>query len=67
MQQCGDCGRVYDESEYSGCPYCDKSQYSFGKGRMKPYTPDLYVTDKETGKLRRATDEEYEYYEGKKR
>lgn len=22
MQMCGDCGKVYDESEYSKCPYC---------------------------------------------
>ena len=22
MQQCGDCLRVYDESEYCHCPYC---------------------------------------------
>ena len=22
MQQCPDCGRVYDESEYTHCPYC---------------------------------------------
>ena len=22
MQMCPDCGEVYDESEYSHCPYC---------------------------------------------
>lgn len=22
MQQCGDCLRAYDESEYTACPYC---------------------------------------------
>lgn len=22
MQMCGDCGKIYDESEYSRCPYC---------------------------------------------
>jgi len=22
MQMCGSCDRVYDESEYSRCPYC---------------------------------------------
>ena len=22
MQMCPECGRVYDESEYSKCPYC---------------------------------------------
>lgn len=24
MQMCPDCGRVYDESEYTRCPYCNK-------------------------------------------
>ena len=23
MQQCGDCLKIYDESEYAHCPYCD--------------------------------------------
>lgn len=23
MQQCGDCLKVYDESEYPACPYCN--------------------------------------------
>ena len=22
MQMCPECGRVYDESEYTKCPYC---------------------------------------------
>ena len=23
MQQCWNCGKVYDESEYAVCPYCN--------------------------------------------
>jgi hypothetical protein len=23
MQQCWDCNKVYDESEYADCPYCE--------------------------------------------
>jgi len=68
MQQCPDCGRVYDESEYSGCPNCDSSQYSYsGKGngrRRRPFTPELNVIDKKTGEYRKATDEEYEQHFG---
>ena len=25
MQMCPNCDRVYDESEYSKCPYCHKN------------------------------------------
>lgn len=30
MQMCGNCGKVYDESEYSKCPFChrNKREYS---------------------------------------
>lgn len=37
MQMCGDCGKVYDESEYSRCPYChgwvddDREEYAIIK------------------------------------
>lgn len=27
MQMCPDCGRVYDESEYSKCPFCSNDDY----------------------------------------
>lgn len=27
MQMCPDCGRVYDESEYTRCPYCNKAAF----------------------------------------
>lgn len=34
MQMCGECGRVYDESEYSRCPKC----YGYSKIiRMRLY------------------------------
>ncbi|WP_286905873.1 hypothetical protein [Clostridium sp. UBA1652] len=30
MQMCGDCMKVYDESEYSKCPFCsdDSDEYT---------------------------------------
>lgn len=30
MQQCGDCLKIYDESESAGCPYCsdDGDEYT---------------------------------------
>lgn len=28
MQMCGNCMRVYDESEYSKCPYCHPKKYA---------------------------------------
>ncbi len=33
MQMCPDCNRVYDESEYTRCPYC-YSGYNRRRGRM---------------------------------
>ncbi len=27
MQQCGDCGKIYDESEYASCPYCNGEEF----------------------------------------
>lgn len=34
MQMCPDCDRVYDESEYSRCPYCS-GELSMSKGETK--------------------------------
>ena len=28
MQMCGDCGKIYDESEYSKCPHCHGFGYA---------------------------------------
>ena len=30
MQQCGDCLKVYDESEYTQCPFCDEEENDEG-------------------------------------
>lgn len=40
MQQCPNCGEVYDESEYAKCPYCHPSD--------DDYDPDI---DKEVEEL----------------
>ena len=34
MQMCPDCDRVYDESDYSRCPYCS-GELSRGTGETK--------------------------------
>jgi len=31
MQMCGECERVYDESEYSKCPYCHKQNKTYAE------------------------------------
>lgn len=28
MQMCPDCGRIYDESDYAKCPYCDTEDFA---------------------------------------
>ncbi len=38
MQQCPFCLKVYDESDYAGCPYCNK-----GWGKRKNWEDDYYV------------------------
>ena len=36
MQMCPECDRVYDESEYSKCPYCSgELAFSFGEEKIK--------------------------------
>ena len=34
MQQCPECDRVYDESEYSKCPYCS-GELATSEGAIK--------------------------------
>ncbi len=53
MQMCPNCDKVYDESEYSVCPYCNYS-YS-GKTIHIVYDDDI-------GKALELTDEEYEEF-----
>ena len=32
MQQCGDCLKVYDESEFARCPYCVEDEDGYDEG-----------------------------------
>lgn len=53
MQMCPDCGSVYDESEYSHCPYCydDDSDLT-----------SYIVYDEEAGETRSLSASEYEEF-----
>ena len=57
MQQCPDCGRIYDESEDAKCPYC-----YFDDGLETYYI----VTDNRDRKVKEVPESEYrdhpEYY-----
>lgn len=51
MQMCPNCDKVYDESEYSRCPYCNDDDYG---ERIH------IVYDDNIGEALELTDEEYE-------
>lgn len=55
MQQCPDCGRVYDESEYARCPYCSGD---FSK-TLKTYSASIQTPmyDKQLNKKRYASED----------
>lgn len=53
MQTCGECGKVYDESEYAKCPYCYGDDYG---------TMIHIVFDDAAGEVKELTDEEYEEF-----
>ena len=53
MQMCPECGRVYDESDYSKCPFCH---------RYDPRPIYHIVYDKELDKTLELTDEEYKEF-----
>lgn len=54
MQQCGDCLKVYDESESARCPYCsgDEDEYTH-----------LIVFDRAEGIAKSVPKEEAHLYE----
>ena len=59
MQQCPSCGRVYDESEYSHCPYC--SGELSGRGfSPRDYEIQVKWYDKKLGRNRWVSKSEYE-------
>lgn len=52
MQQCGECDKVYDESEDSRCPYCSGGGEEIW----------LIVIDKETGEAKHVPKSEGHLY-----
>ena len=53
MQMCPNCNKVYDESEYSKCPYCHDNNYG---------EKINIVYDDNIGEVSELTDEEYEEF-----
>ena len=53
MQVCGNCGKAYDESEYSKCPDCHPEENN---------SKINIVYDDKTGQVQELTDEEYEEF-----
>ena len=55
MQQCGDCLKVYDESEFTHCPYCDDGPKTascpecFGSGSVECWNCEGEGIDEDTG------------------
>lgn len=55
MQQCGICLKVYDESEYSHCPYCDGLLYDEDDDDFEDEDED-YVEDEKMKEFHRLLD-----------
>ncbi len=54
MQMCPECDKVYDESEYSRCPYC----HPYEDSREKMYI----VYDRDEGRAKTVPASEVEKY-----
>lgn len=54
MQQCGECGDIYDESESAGCPSCDDDDGD-------DYT-HVIVSDRDTGEAKVVPRDEAHLY-----
>ena len=57
MQQCPECERVYDESEYCHCPYC---RGELSRGRSRQFEVQILWYDKEKGRNRWVSKSEYD-------
>lgn len=55
MQQCDDCLKVFDESEYSRCPYCEGLLYDEGGDDFED-EDEVYEIDEETLRFHRMLD-----------
>lgn len=56
MQMCPNCDRVYDESEYSRCPYCHPYDGDYGRERT------VIVYDRDEGRVKYVPESETEKY-----
>ena len=56
MQMCPNCDRVYDESEYSRCPYCHPYDEDDGRERT------VIVYDRDEGRAKYVPESEAEKY-----
>lgn len=57
MQMCPWCDKVYDESEYSRCPYChDDDDYDGGREHT------VIVYDQDEGRAKYVSESEAEKY-----
>ena len=55
MQQCGICLKVYDESEYAHCPYCEGLLYDEDEDDFED-EDEVYEMDEDTLRFRRILD-----------
>ena len=59
MQQCPSCGKVYDESEYTHCPYCS-GELSGGRSSYRRFEAQIKMFDTVLGRNRWVSESEYE-------
>ena len=59
MQQCPNCGKIYDESEYAHCPYCS-GELSGRRMEPRDFGIRLKWFDKNLGRNRWVSQNEYE-------
>ena len=58
MQQCPNCGSVYDESDYTHCPYCKTRKRGRGYGSLES---KIFLYDKEKERNRWVSESECDF------
>ena len=59
MTQCPDCLKIFDESEYTHCPYCS-GELSGRRSSSRDFEAQIKFYDKELGRNRWVSQSEYE-------
>lgn len=50
MTMCPDCGKVYDESDYAGCPFCSgEEDFDWGEEKGCPECDGVMYYDEDEG------------------